>query len=421
MSSENEDLLAGYHEESSEHLVALEEKLLALEKGEGSGDDINTAFRAIHTVKGGSGFFGLKTIGNMAHVMEDLLGQYRSQSLEVTPEGCNALLEGYEKLLECFEDLGESEGVDISGPYEAIKNILGQGNGVVATSGSAESDAGEDSSSGVQHPFSEIPETVLPGFWVQFNLNDGKKAEEIVANLNDIGEVLNTYPVKVEEAKDTLDVIFTTVLELSLLEDLLENVQQIHPLEDCAPPSHSEKAPAIAKQDQEPKAEVSKPVAKTNEEKKDEPKTAKNKTKQNVSIRVDFDVLSKLINLSGELILSRNQFINNLSGPMLDEFQAMSKQISELQEGLMKTRMQPLSVVTTGFPRLVRNLAKQLSKKVELIIMGEDIELDRNILEGISAPFTHILRNSLDHGIENPQEREAAGKTSTGKLVVNAY
>jgi two-component system chemotaxis sensor kinase CheA len=432
MSDEREDLIAGYKEESEEHLVVLEEKLLALEKGEASKDDINAAFRAIHTVKGGSGFFGFQTIGSMAHVMEDLLGNYRSGSQDVSPEGCDALLEGYEKLLECFEDLDASEDVDIDGPHATIKKILSGGGG---EDGGGQTNEGEASGpSKTSHPFGELPDTIIPGFYAKISLTDELTAKEVIENLNSVGEVIKTEPEDHNSAKASIEVLFSTVLDTDMIKDMMPQIESLSPFEELQSASAealksqedsaqeaTENTPETKEEElkgQEKAKDTSKAQAGTKE--KNEPK-AKKKAKQHVSIRVDFDVLSKLINLSGELILSRNQFINNLKGPLLDEFQAMSKQISELQAGLMKTRMQPLSVVTSGFPRLVRNLAKQLKKKVELTIIGEDIELDRNILEGISAPFTHILRNSLDHGIESPDERVDSGKAPEGRLIVNAF
>lgn len=422
MSEDSEDLLGGYHEESVEHLAVLEEKLLLLEKGNASKDDINSAFRSIHTVKGGSGFFGLKTIGSMAHVMEDLLGQYRAGTQEISAAGCDALLEGYEKLLACFEDLSSSEEIDISKPLSAIKKIL-SGNDAPAEQ-QIQTDKTSDSTI-VEHPFASIPATVLPGYWIQFNLNESNAAD-IVENLASVGEVLETIPKVIAEAKDKLEVLFTTVLEPSLLEDVIPKPVFMHPFENLkgSPTQHAPKqtnASILTPEAVTQNAEEEPISIIESTPKKEDAASNKKKTKNNISIRVDFDQLSKLINLSGELILSRNQFINKLAGPQLDEFIAMSKQISELQEGLMKTRMQPLSVVTAGFPRLVRNLAKQLDKKVELKVIGEDIELDRNILEGISAPFTHILRNSLDHGIESPEERHKVGKPQAGKITVYAY
>jgi two-component system chemotaxis sensor kinase CheA len=118
---------------------------------------------------------------------------------------------------------------------------------------------------------------------------------------------------------------------------------------------------------------------------------------------VPFNLLSQLIDLSGELILSRNQFISKLDGDLLDNFKAMSQQISDLQDGLMKTRMQPLSTITTPFPRIIRDLSRKLKKEVKLEMEGENIELDKTVLEALGGPFTHILRNSMDHGIEIPE------------------
>lgn len=409
MSDEREDLVAAYQDEAREYLVVLEAKLLALEKGEADEDDINAAFRAIHTVKGGAGFFGLSVIGDLSHCMEELLGKYRSKAMEQTDAGTDALLEGFETLMECFEDVESSnKNVDNSGPVATLNKILNTESTVTPT----QDKESEPKKQKIKvHPFGEVTDSGMATFWIKVSLDD-ISSNEAIEELKSVGEVIKTFPKDLSKVTGEFDALFSSVLDISMLEHLACKLNEVNPIEEC-----QSKEQADITEEEQIKKEVPKEVAKKAPTKV----KAKKKEKHSPSVRVDFDQLSDLINLSGELILSRNQFINKLSGPLLDEFQSMSKQVSELQEGLMKTRMQPLSVVTMGFPRLVRNLAKQLGKKVDLKVIGEELELDRNILEGISGPFTHILRNSLDHGVESPEERHAAGKSNTGKITVHAF
>jgi len=397
MSNEEEDLLAGYEEESEGHIKALEEQLLAMEAESILDDGINVAFRAIHTIKGGSGFFGLKKIGSIAHVMEDVLGKMRSGTLNASPGICDALLSGFDVLSNMFDDLSSSNDTDISESHDKICSFL-------------QDEQIKDEDSGIVNPiicpFKGIDFSGIPIYYLKINLSETESAQTVIEELGGVGSVLETIPTERSTDLKEIEILFSSVLDESMIESLDINYEVLTKIEeninketntDITPPSSSQ----IIKKT---------PVSDKNK-----------KSTKPTAIRVDFDQLTNLINLAGELILSRNQFINNLTGSLSDEFRTMSLQISDLQEGLMRTRMQSFSTVTDTFPRLVRNIAKEINKKVELVINNSEIELDRNILEGISGPFTHILRNSLDHGIEDPEGRVLAGKGKKGCITISAF
>ena len=143
------------------------------------------------------------------------------------------------------------------------------------------------------------------------------------------------------------------------------------------------------------------------------------------SIRVSVNLLDQLMNLAGELVLSRNQLLQTISSGAVHEAEAVGQRIdlvtSELQGAIMLTRMQPIGNVLGKFPRVVRDLAKKLGKEVELTLIGKEVELDKTIIEAISDPLTHLVRNSVDHGIESPEQRRAQGKDPRGTVVLKAY
>jgi hypothetical protein len=147
--------------------------------------------------------------------------------------------------------------------------------------------------------------------------------------------------------------------------------------------------------------------------------------KSETSIRVSVGLLDQLMTLAGELVLSRNQLLQTISSGAVPEAEAVGQRIdlvtSELQGAIMLTRMQPIGNVLGKFPRVVRDLAKKLGKEVELNLVGKEVELDKTIIEAISDPLTHLVRNSIDHGIESPDERQGLGKPSHGTLLLKAY
>src|SRR5262249_14934254 len=141
------------------------------------------------------------------------------------------------------------------------------------------------------------------------------------------------------------------------------------------------------------------------------------------SIRVDVELLDQLMNLVGELVLARNQILQLASRDpaIIGTTQQLDRITTELQEGVMKTRMQPIGSIWNKFPRVVRDLAASCGKRVELVMAGEDTELDKTLIEAIKDPLTHLVRNAIDHGIESPERRAAANKPAIGRLALRAF
>ncbi|PIE57635.1 MAG: hybrid sensor histidine kinase/response regulator [Desulfobulbus propionicus] len=363
MSFEDDEILQGFIEESLEHLADIENDLLAIEEG-GADIDVelvNKVFRAAHSIKGGAGFMGLTVIQDLAHSTENVLGLIRSEKLVPTPNIVNALLLASDQLQQLIEDVSNSNQADISANVQALNQIYENG------------------------------ETVE------------KTGEETEPRSDEPAQQTSTVP---EPQQDDTQ------------EDKTEYVQeQSMSSTDSEPVTSGEH---IAK---EPPIETGTQAAEKTSTKKSA--TKKSSPKADTSIRVTISLLDQLMNLAGELVLSRNQLLQTITSGDVRNAEAVGQRIdlvtSELQEAIMLTRMQPIGNVFNKFPRVVRDLSKKLNKQINLTIVGKDVELDKTIIEAINDPLTHLVRNSVDHGIETPDVRKKKGKDGQGLIILKAY
>jgi len=365
MSIEDDEILQGFIEESLEHLADIENDLLAIEEG-GADIDVelvNKVFRAAHSIKGGAGFMGLTVIQNLAHAAENVLGLIRSEKLVPNPDIVNILLLASDELQQLIEDVGSSNNVDITEHVNALNAIY----------------------EGGEAPVKSEPEKVDP------SPEPEVKAPEAAAVEPEPVEKIEVPPPKEKEQAEPA-----------------AGTQEAQP--EPAPES--------------PPEPVSPPAPKTAAKKAT---TTKKSTPQkaDTSIRVTVSLLDQLMNLAGELVLSRNQLLQTITSGDVRNAETVGQRIdlvtSELQEAIMLTRMQPIGNVFNKFPRVVRDLSKKLGKQMDLTIVGKDVELDKTIIEAINDPLTHLVRNSVDHGIEPPDERIRKGKEAKGLIVLKAY
>ena len=359
MEIEDDEILQGFIEESLEHLADIENDLLAIEEaGEDIDEDlVNKVFRAAHSIKGGAGFMGLTAIQGLSHSTENVLGMIRSKKLIPTPEIVNVLLMASDQLQKMIEDVNNSNEVDISSHVDPLDAIA-------------------------DGTFSQPP----------------TETEQVQATEQD------AEPVPVEELPEEVLVAEPTP------EPEPESATEVAPVAPIPPPAQPV-APAAAKP-------VATPPA-TNKPKAAPP------AKAETSLRVHVSLLDSLMNLAGELVLSRNQLLQTIGSDDLRNAEAVGQRIdlitSELQEAIMLTRMQPIGNVFNKFPRVVRDLSKKLNKTIDINIVGKDVELDKTIIESINDPLTHLVRNSVDHGIEMPADRKKIGKAENGLVVLKAY
>ena len=359
MSIEDDEILQGFIEESLEHLADIETDLLTIEEG-GADIDVelvNKVFRAAHSIKGGAGFMGLTVIQDLAHAAENVLGLIRSGKLVPNPDIINVLLLAADELQHMIEDVGNSNSVDISSHTNAL-NIIYEGGDAPVVAPKEQRATPVSTPAKVEQTAKEIIEP------------ESEIEEEIVEDLPDFSE-----------------------------EELLE--------EHEADADHA----AVASLETDGGTKIRKSVT--------------NVQKADTSIRVTVSLLDQLMNLAGELVLSRNQLLQTITSGDVRNAEAVGQRIdlvtSELQEAIMLTRMQPIGNVFSKFPRVVRDLSKKLGKQIDLTIVGKDVELDKTIIESINDPLTHLVRNSVDHGIEAPEERLGKGKDIRGLIVLKAY
>lgn len=346
-------------EESREHLDAIEPDLLTLEQGEAGDlpDTVNRLFRAIHSIKGASPFLGCEPLKELSHVMESLLMRFRDGEMRPDPDTVDALLAGVDKLRLMLDDIDHGDDISCNDEISSLQTFLGL-------------DAPAEQPAPKARPKKKSRKTAK------------KKASGLRAKLQaklGIAEKIRRDRAGAAPAKTELSSTTT-------------------PAGKPEPQKDKTKMPAAS------------------------PRTASRAE----TIRVSVELIDRLINLAGELVLSRNQFRRKLEGAMRDiaglpaALQSMDRITSDLQEDIMRMRMQPVSNLLGKFPRIVRDLSRKLNRKIEIEIHGGEVELDRSILEGLTDPMTHIIRNSIDHGIRPPDEREAVGKPPVGHIRIDA-
>lgn len=435
-----------FFEESFEGLDAMENGLLNLDKGAADVDAINTIFRAAHSIKGGAGTFGFMAISEFTHVMETLLDEMRNGQREVTTDSTNLLLEAVDVLREMLSAVQQKIDTDderIADVNKQLEAMLG-GDKVEADSSS------DDVTSDVAPSEASLEQKIV-GWEIEFRphkhlFQTGNDPVRMLRELAGLGEL--TSKVNDDALPDFADLepedsYFAWQLTLKgevSKEDVVEIFEWVD--DDCdlvieailQKPTNVEVA--VAKlDDNEPK-----PVAEVQQESKPEQTAESVKPVKAVakkvaasppaatSIRVGTDKIDSLINLVGELVITQSmlsQIGDNFKPDMLpqliDGLAQLERNSREMQEAIMRIRMLPISFAFNRFPRLVHDLSDKSGKKVELKLSGEQTELDKTVMEKIGDPLVHLVRNSLDHGLETPEVRLAAGKDETGTIQLNAY
>jgi two-component system chemotaxis sensor kinase CheA len=377
---EFDDVMAEFITESRENLDDLDNALVTLEQQPDPGV-IAKIFRAVHTIKGTSGFLGLRTLESVTHIGENLLSKMRDGDLPVTQANTTALLgmaDAVRQILDIVETTG-AEGDETYGPLIEELSRLNAGEATPARRGRAKQQA-------------DASVTTLKPRRVTVTLPARRAAGT--------DAVPDDPPRMGEQLIDR-----GLITEVELDEVLLRQRE--------GDPRHVGEI-LVEKESIKPSDVVD--VLKTQAEER--PQT-------NESIRVDVGLLDDLMNLVGELVLARNQILQ-YNGSVFDpSFSATSQRLnlitSELQEGVMKTRMQPIDNVWNKFPRIVRDLSLSCGKTARLEMEGRQTEVDKTLLEAIKDPLTHLIRNAIDHGLEMPEVRMATGKPAEGTVRLSAY
>lgn len=358
--------------ETNESLAQLDLDLVSLEKNPSDGETLARIFRTWHTVKGTAGFLGLDKLQAVAHAAENLLSRMRDGQLVLNPGIASALLSVVDAIRQMLQAVEATEK-DGDGDYASLIQTL------------------ERLQKG------ETAETL-----VQPNKVDTQEASAKIA--------MSPAPRAAPASRDA----FPTRMPHTTT--LPQEASTSFVLSSESPPAPSSKAPPAAR---------ARTIATPSETQLPETAEQRSSAVSDSSIRVDVGLLDKLMNLVGELVLARNQLVQYTaaqeSSPLLGAVQRLNQLTTELQTGVMKTRMQPIGAIWGKFPRVVRDMAVACGKQASLTMEGQETELDKSIIEAIRDPLTHLVRNAVDHGIEAPAAREARGKPAQGCVTLHAF
>ena len=396
-----------FFEESEEHLQDMEQLLMTLDVDSPDQEQLNSIFRAAHSIKGGSGIFNFDALMNLTHVMENLLDKARNQEIEVTADIVDIFLQTLDVLRDTLTAYKESTDVpqdeidaSIKVLEEALANASGKANfgaseSTLANAAGSEQDDTSDDIEG----FGFFDDDELD---VNTPLNDGVElGAEIDAEIDAEIEGFGFFD---EEPS-------TPAEPVAKSEEIDEGFGFYEPENlPVAPAANSEKRAA-------PTQPIVKPV-------KPKQKAA---GKEAASIRVDTAKIDSMVNLVGELVITQSMLSNvgqEVEGQLGERLQLaideLQRNTREIQESVMSMRMLPINMTFNRFPRVVRDLSSKLGKKVDLIIQGGGTEIDKSLIEKLVDPLTHLVRNSIDHGVETPEKRAANGKAEKGTVILSA-
>ncbi len=478
--------------ESKEHLSSIEPDLLELERSGNSAPDelINRIFRAIHSIKGGFGFFGFEKVTRLSHAMENILSRIRDHKLEINLAVINALLEGIDKLRVLIDDITNSDAVSIEQELEKLAPFRDDGD-IKNSDSTTVTPSTPHNSLAENHPLiteKQLEDAAKNGKHVYIitlytnNKQPGDNSDptetfnkwEKFGTILDINTFMdrNSAPPDDKKNQASYSVVFSSVLEPDLIGY------------GCEVPSDQICTIDLSKYKKSMLLSSSKNDESSAESNSKSEKKVLSRSSDD-TLRVKVNLLNNLMNLAGELVLGRNQIMQQFNRKLLDlldnihslesihhSLDVMGKKITDvaksdssglpsvvsteierfkklcdstmsitlkeipgigtslqsldsvtsmLQENIMQTRLQPVSMVFNKFPRVVRDLAHKLGKQIELEMSGQEVELDKSIIETLSDPLNHLIRNCCDHGIETVQGRISSGKSPSGTIVLSAY
>lgn len=366
-----DDLLSEFLTETNEGLTTLDVELVKLEQNPNDTELLSNIFRLMHTIKGTCGFLGLPRLESVAHAGENIMNKFRDGELVVSAMGVSLILECLDKIREILATLEATEKEPEGDDSDLIARLNAHAEGT---------DGGE----------AEAPAPVAAAGVADVDEDDDEEEDELERAFR---EALGPEELAAQAAEE---------------EQPVAEVVALKP--EPAPKAPAAKAKKAAPPPPPPPAAPAGDAA---------------SSVANQSIRVSVDVLENLMTMVSELVLTRNQLLQILRAHKESDFatplQRLNHVVSDLQEGVMKTRMQPIGNAWAKLPRIIRDLSHELNKKIDLVMKGADTELDRQVLELIKDPLTHMVRNSADHGLEMPDDRVAAGKPEIGQVVLNAY
>jgi two-component system, chemotaxis family, sensor kinase CheA len=436
-------------EESKENLQSCNEQLLELEKNPQNLSIVNEIFRAAHTLKGMSATMGYEDLANLTHKMENVLDGIRNEKIHVSPEILDVVFKSVDDLEEMVLSIsnggdGKKDVTEVVTMLQAIENgetITSSQKVAVQETAAA---AVEDKSSSIQYEAYEqtvIEQSYEQGmhcYELEVSLREdcllkAARVYMVFEVLEKIGEVIKSEPTvdRLEEEQFDQSFIVTIVTNESSL-DLEKKVMKVSEVEkvevrEITPEIFQSQNSVHIEEDQKTASKAMNPSLNEEKSLKDS-NSSKESPKSGTSsktIRVNIERLDILMNLFEELVIDRGrleQISKDLDNPELNEtVERMTRISGDLQTIILNMRMVPVETVFNRFPRMVRQLARDLNKKINIEIIGAETELDRTVIDEIGDPLVHLIRNAIDHGIEKPEIRMKNGKPEEGTVKLKAY
>ncbi len=455
-------------DETNEHIQSLSDNIMALEQEPDNKDVVNEIFRAAHSLKGMAGTMGFKRMQHMTHDMENVFQEVRNDTIKVDSDMIDLLFQCLDAIEGYLENIKETSDEGTNDNEAIIQKLNGflQHAEAAAQQGAEAAPAETESA-----PANDTPEAVDAKKFAEAVLNDSdkKKIKEALDNgqhvygmtvyiqkdcllkaaraflvfkaVEEFAEIIVYSPssqdIEDEKFENDFSIFFTTDVEL---EKVLNAAKAVSEIENAVADEvtaqllkedeHAEpKAQTTAVEEQKTEAPAPTPAAKAASKPSASQKKQSGKPVTSRTVRVDIEKLDALMNQVSELIIAKNSLVslssNNAAGMQNQSYQEQIEYLERITTGLhesvMKVRMVPIESVVNKFPRMIRDLSRTLNKKMELVMTGEETELDRTVVDQIGDPLQHLLRNSADHGLESAELRKERGKPEVGTIRLKAF
>lgn len=415
-------------EESKEHLQNMNDVLLELEKDPSHTGYINEIFRVAHTIKGMSGTMGFHNMANLTHEMENVLQATRSKEIKISGEVIDILFK-------CFDALDESVNYIIEEGRESeetstkliqeLKALLNKGLEDI------EEKTKDTNKLEIDNYIVEVTnkarEENLNIFKIDFLLSEScmlksARAFIIFNTLEEIGDIISSFPaVEQIEDEEFEREFMVLIITKAKYEELKQELDKIAEVDKFNIEEFNEDSYDLKKKTEEKSISNNEDEEKT----KDNNRVSSTNNRVTKTVRVDIDRLDNLMNLVSELIIIKTRMDdlseNSTKVNMNEAIEYLERITTSLHDAVMKVRMVPIERVFNRFPRLVRDLSKELGKEIDLQMSGEETEVDRTVIDEIGDPLIHLIRNSIDHGVELPEDRIKSGKPKKGTVILKAY
>jgi two-component system chemotaxis sensor kinase CheA len=429
-------LLRAFLEEAEELLEKLNDNLLQLEKDASNPDSINEVFRLTHSLKSESALLGFTRLSELAHRLEDVFDSIRAENLTLSRPLMDAIFSASDLIHEIISRISRGQTdteIDTRTVIGDLEHLAGLGFGIepeepieAAAAVTAALDRGE------------LPLKSFQRFQVNEALERGEKIYRLTVKVSDEAQLKYPRAYLVFNGLEMITNVIHTFPDMTVPQDDRLYEQLIVLLSSDLPEERIAAACAVDLIE-EPELEVldrrriDELLSRRDQGQKGVVPTSRSSRIESTSVRVDTSKLNEIWQLVGELTiykaqlsqlhdrLSRRRGNESIKGEVERASDSLERITAEMQQAIMGTRMVPIAVLFNKFPRLVRDLSRKLGKNVELDIQGKDTEIDRTIVEGLSDPLTHIIRNSLDHGLEEPEERRKANKPKVGRISISAH